>query len=99
MGKKIKTSISKKKTKFNLFDFLEDIPSEVTAPIPRLITNGKKCSIEGNCQITEYEDTVFKISFKKGSILFSGENFNLIGFNDNQILIEGKIHTVEFLIR
>ena len=99
MVKKIKTDLLKGKAKFNLLGFSEDIPNEVASFLPRIITNGITCSVEGNCQITEYEDTSFKINFKKGSVLFSGENFNLIGFNDNQIVFEGKIASIEYILR
>ena len=99
MAKKIKTKLIKRKEKFNLFSFSDEIANEISSSLPRIITNGIKCNIEGNCQITEYEDNIFKISFKKGSIIFNGENFNLIGFNDNQILFEGKISSIEYILR
>ncbi len=76
--------------------FLE-IPREVISNIPKItITGFNEIMIENFKGIIEYEDYFARISTEIGNININGFNLNLTEMTTDDIMITGKIETVDF---
>jgi sporulation protein YqfC len=75
-----------------------DIPIEALSNISQLeILSNKEAIIEGCKGILEYDDTLIRISTNKMEIKFLGENLTLRCLTSENIVVEGKIFSVEFI--
>ena len=54
--------------------------------------------IEGCKSIEDYKDNYIKLRIKKGNISFTGNDFYIISFDENKIIIKGNIIAVEFCV-
>ena len=76
--------------------FLE-IPREVISNIPKItITGFDEIMIENFKEIIEYEDYIARISTAAGNININGFNLKLNQMTDNDILVSGKIESLDF---
>lgn len=76
--------------------FLE-IPREVISDVPKItITGFDEILIENFKGILEYEDFFARISTKIGNININGFNLKLNQMTDDDILVNGKIESVDF---
>ena len=76
--------------------FLE-IPREVISNIPKItITGFNEIMIENFKGIIEYEDYFARISTEIGNININGFNLGLNEMSNEDIMITGKIETLDF---
>ena len=76
--------------------FLE-IPREVLSNIPKITVTGfDEILIENFKGILEYEDFFVRISTTIGNININGFNLKLNQMTDDDILVSGKIDSLEF---
>lgn len=87
----------KKISKIN--DFL-DIPREVSSKIPKItITAFDEIMIENFKGILEYEDFFARINTHIGIININGFNLKLNQMTEDDILVTGRIESVDFEAR
>lgn len=76
--------------------FLE-IPREAISNIPKItITGFDEVMIENFKGILEYEDYFVRVSTQIGNININGFNLKLNQMTDNDILVSGKIESLDF---
>lgn len=61
------------------------------------LTSDYEAQIEGGKGVLEYDDSLIRIATKKYEIRFTGENLTLQCLNNENIVVKGKIHSVEFI--
>lgn len=89
MLRKPKNAMSK------MTEFLE-IPKEISSNQPKITVIGfDELAIENYKGILEYEDLYVKINTHIGTINISGINLNLKQMTDENILVNGKIDSIE----
>lgn len=77
-------------------DFLE-MPEEITTNKPRITILGfDEIVIENYKNILEYDEVFIKINTHIGAININGFNLKLIQMNKEDIMITGKIDSLEF---
>lgn len=78
-------------------DNLLEIPKEVTTQTPKLTIIGfEQLLIENYKGILEYEEFFVKISTYIGNININGFNLSLNQMTDDDIIINGKIDSIDF---
>lgn len=76
---------------------LLEIPKEVTTQTPKLTIIGfEQLLIENYKGILEYEEFFVKISTYIGNININGFNLSLNQMTDDDIIINGKIDSIDF---
>ena len=76
--------------------FLE-IPEEVVSDVPKVTTLGfNKLLIENYKNILEYQDIFIRINTSIGVINISGIDLKMEEMTVDDIIIEGRIDTIEF---
>lgn len=74
-----------------------DIPREVVGKAPKItITAFDEIMIENFKGIIEYEDFFVRINTHIGIVNINGFNLNLNQMNEDDILVTGKIGSIEF---
>lgn len=98
MSKKIKVGQKSNRQKINLFKFDKEISScKNECSLPRLIFSGnRELQLEGCKSIIEYGDEKIQLNLGKGTVALLGKNLSITSLNSNEMLILGKISTVEF---
>lgn len=67
--------------------------------LPQLEFNGnKEVIIEGSRGVLEYSEELIRINTTHGLICFSGRNLNLKCISSSELIINGFISEVEFLV-
>lgn len=80
----------------NLAENLE-LPLEAFGAAAKLsITGGRRALLENHRGIAEYGRERIVVSTEKGRIILSGQELVLSAMNKNELLIIGKISTVEW---
>ena len=75
-----------------------DIPMETFSNVSQLdILSNKEALLEGCKGILEYDDNIIRISGHKMEIKFTGEGLTLKCLTTENIMITGKIWSVEFI--
>ena len=99
MGKKLKVERSIKKAKWNLFkiDSATLDNDLINGPQIELFHNNQAV-IEGCMGVYEYNDTYLKLRLSKGAVILTGENFDILTFEDKTITVKGKINSLEFCL-
>ena len=83
-----------KKEKINQF---LDIPKEIGSNVPKITVVGfEELLIENYKGIIEYEDFFVRISTHIGNISINGFELNLNEMTEDDILVTGKIESVDF---
>lgn len=78
-------------------DNLLEIPKEVTTQTPKITIIGfEQLLIENYKGILEYEEFFVKISTYIGNININGFNLSLNQMTDDDIIINGKIDSIDF---
>jgi sporulation protein YqfC len=84
-----------KKVMSRMTEFLE-IPKEISSNQPKITIVGfDELVIENYKGILEYEDLYVKINTHIGTINISGINLNLKQMTDEDILVTGKMDSIE----
>ena len=78
-------------------DNILEIPKEVTEQIPKLTIIGfEQLLIENYKGVIEYEEFFIKISTFIGNININGFNLSLNQITEDDIIIKGKIDSIDF---
>jgi len=86
--------LKKRFSKIN--EFLE-MPEEITTDKPKITILGfEELVIENYKNILEYEEIFIKINTYRGAININGVNLKLIQMNKEDIMITGKIDSIDF---
>lgn len=87
----------KKPKKYSKLDSLLEIPREVASSDVKITINGfDELLIENYKNILEYQDILVKVNTFEGTITVYGFNLKLENLTDEDIMIKGKIDTIEF---
>lgn len=87
----------RKKRAVSRLDRILDMPQEVVSNDPKLTIAGfEKIWIENYKNILEYEDIYIKINTYIGVINISGFNLKLIHMTEDDLMVTGKIDSIDF---
>lgn len=87
----------KRVRKQNLFEELLEIPKEISSEKPKLTLMGfEELLVENYKAILEYQDFYVRLSTHIGIININGFELNLNEMTNDDILITGKIESVDF---
>ncbi len=99
MGRKIKIERSTKNTKWNLFKIDSSVLDNDLIKGPHIeLFHNNQAVIEGCIGVYEYNDTYLKLRLSKGAVILTGENFDILTFEDKTITVKGKISSLEFCL-
>lgn len=88
---------NKKNKLIRKIDNILEIPKEITNEIPKLTIIGfEQLLIENYKGILEYEEFYIKISTQIGNININGFNLSLNQMTGDDIIINGKIDSIDF---
>lgn len=86
----------KKKWQESLADFFE-MPKELICNLPRITLIGDvQMLLENYGGIIEYNDKLLRLKVREGEVVVKGKNFKIKNFLSDELLIEGKITSVEY---
>jgi len=86
-----------KKNRIAKLNRLLEMPEEVFSQIPKLTNLGlRKILIENYKNILEYQDVFVRINTSLGIINISGLNLKMEEMTEDDIVILGKIDSIEF---
>lgn len=86
-----------KKKRFVKLNKLLEIPLEVFSDEPKITClSFKKIMIENYKNILVYQDVFIKISSSIGNINISGLDLTMEEMNNDDIIVEGMIESIEF---
>ncbi len=94
MAKKLKTDITPKKQKWNLFSTLP----ELKGPIIHICGNSE-ISVDGCRGVVDYYETVIKLRITDGFVTFSGNNLTITDFTESSAVIKGDLQNIEFSVK
>lgn len=81
----------------NRFDELLEIPKEISSEKPKLTVMGfEELLVENYKAILEYQDFYVRLSTHIGIININGFELNLNEMTNDDILITGKIESIDF---
>ena len=87
----------KNKNKLNKINQFLEMPEEITTNKPKITILGfEELVIENYKNILEYEEIIIKINTYIGAININGLNLKLLQMNEDDIMITGKIDTIDF---
>lgn len=85
------------KNRFNKINEFLEMPEEITTNKPKITMLGfEELVIENYKNILEYEEIFIKINTHIGAININGFNLKLIQMNKEDIMITGKIDSIDF---
>ena len=85
------------KQKQNRFEEILEIPKEITTKTPKLTIMGfQELLVENYKTILEYQDFYIRLSTYIGIININGFELNLNEMTNDDILITGKIESIDF---
>lgn len=85
------------KKKQNRFEKLLELPKEISSQTPKLTLVGfEELLIENYKAILEYQDFYIRLSTYIGIININGFELNLNEMTNDDILITGKIESIDF---
>ena len=87
----------KKKKKLNRFEYMLEMPKEISTNEPKLTVVGfNEILIENYKNILEYEEMYIRINTHIGAININGFELKLNQMTEDDIMVTGKIEKVEF---
>ena len=76
---------------------LSEIPKDVALGITTVtITGDTEISVENLKGILEYNDSIIRVRTKSGKILIKGDKLLVDSYSNDEMMIKGKIDSVEF---
>ena len=86
----------KKPKKYSKLDSILEIPREVASSDIKITVIGfDELLIENYKNILEYQDILIKVNTFEGAVTIYGFNLKLENLTDEDIMIKGKIDTIE----
>lgn len=98
MAKKLKIEKSNKRAKWNLVPKNEFIDSGLLASSHIEVFGSTKIEIDGCEGVYEYTGDYLKLRLKKGALLISGNNFDILTFENKRMTVKGNIKSIEFCV-
>ena len=85
-----------KKWQESLADFFE-MPKELLCNLPRITLIGDvQMLLENYGGIIEYNDELLRLKVREGEVVVTGKDLKIKNFLSDELLIEGKIVSVEY---
>lgn len=99
VSRKLKIEKSKKKVKVRLFTGAREIfNTNILKGAHIELFSNRELSVEGCCGVYEYTDCYIRLNLGNGSLILSGENFDIDSFDEHIIIIRGNISSMEFCV-
>jgi sporulation protein YqfC len=96
LARKLKIESIRKKEKWNLLARENKLEKQLLiGPRIELIAN-KQIVVEGCLGVLEYNENYLKLRLSSTALILQGENFDVVSFSDQSILVKGKINSLEF---
>lgn len=96
---KFKFKTNKHKKKFNFITDSDDfLKEEMTNNTHIEMFSNKKIILDGCTSIFDYQNDYIKLKLKKGHITVLGTDFSITDFENEKIIIKGKISSIEFCV-
>ncbi len=96
LARKLKIESIRKKEKWNLLARENRFEKQLLiGPRIELIAN-KQIVVEGCLGVLEYNENYLKLRLSSTALILQGENFDVVSFSDQSILVKGKINSLEF---
>lgn len=97
MSEKFKFKSNKKKEKWQLFKYADECINTDILRLPDIYLKGNTgVTVEGCKGVFEYTDTYIKLNLIKGSFIILGNKLSINSFEQEKIVIAGRITSVEF---
>lgn len=94
---KFKFNSKKEKSRFNfIFDKHDFLNNDVTLNPQIQLFSNRKMILYGCNKICDYRLNYINLKFKKGFLILEGENLIISTFEEEKIIINGKICSIEF---
>ena len=87
---------SKKKNKFNFFNDNVISNDEIINETHIEFFSNKKVILDGCQNIVDYQEEYVKLKIKKGFLTIWGRDFLIFSFNQENLVMEGNISSIEF---
>ena len=99
MSRKMKIERQKKKEKWKLLRYADDIFESNALFAPHIeIFGNSNINIDGCVGVYEYNDTYIKLKLAKGALILCGNGFEISLFEHRMITVKGKISSLEFCV-
>jgi sporulation protein YqfC len=96
LARKLKIESIRKKEKWNLLARENKLEKQLLiGPRIELVAN-KQIVVEGCLGVLEYNENYLKLRLSSTALILQGENFDVVSFSDQSILVKGKINSLEF---
>ena len=96
---KFKFKTNKNKKKFNFITDSDDFFNEEMTDSTHIeMFSNKKIILDGCKSIFDYQNDYIKLKLKKGYITVLGTDFLITDFENEKIIIKGKISSIEFCV-
>jgi sporulation protein YqfC len=96
LARKLKIESIRKKEKWNLLARENRLEKQLLiGPRIELVAN-KQIVVEGCLGVLEYNENYLKLRLSSTALILQGENFDVVSFSDQSILVKGKINSLEF---
>ncbi|MFT8871001.1 MAG: sporulation protein YqfC [Sporolactobacillus sp.] len=82
------------------FSEVAEIPEDITLGLPKLTVIGQSClSVENYKSVLHFSNEELMLELEQGQLHISGENFVLDVILKQEIVLNGMVHTIEFVGR
>lgn len=96
LARKLKIESKAKKEKWNILARENGLEKHLlTGPRIELFSN-KQIVVEGCLGVLEYNENYLKLKLSPYALVLVGENFDVVSFSEQSILVKGKINSLEF---
>lgn len=96
LARKLKIESLRKKEKWNLLARENKLEKQLLiGPRIELIAN-KQIVVEGCLGVLEYNENYLKLRLLSAVLILQGEDFDVVSFSDQSILVKGKLNSLEF---
>ena len=97
LAKKMKIETNNSKVKWHLFKIKDSVlDDDLLKGVHIELFYNSQAVIDGCLGVYEYNDTYLKLRLKKGAIIFCGEKFDIVNFENQTITVKGNFNSLEF---
>lgn len=75
---------------------LEKITGRLGIDMIMETVSNREISVDGCRGVTEYDNTFIKLNAGHGTVTVTGQNLEIISFNEQSLMIKGKIERIDF---
>lgn len=74
-----------------------ELPPDLVMNLPRVtILGNRRFCVENYRGLIECDSTHISVGFASGQILLRGEEFSILSITPDELVVEGRISTIEF---